>query len=83
MPATLSRLMSLTVVGSIAFDAVETEVVADHLVQAMRGRIPVLHEPHDLSLGVGDQRAEVEFGGGGGRHRRQCSRFSDKRGRSR
>ena len=42
--------------------AVEREVVADHLVQAVGRRIAVLDEPDDLAFGVGDELGEVEVG---------------------
>ena len=42
--------------------AVEPEVVADHLVQPVRGRVAVADEPEDLRLGVGDELVEVEVG---------------------
>ena len=47
--------------------AVEREVVADHLVQPVRGRVAVGDEPEDLRLGVGDELVEVDVGRG--RHR--------------
>ena len=42
--------------------AVQGEVVADHLVEAVRGRIAVLHQADDLALGVGDQLRQVDVG---------------------
>ena len=48
--------------------AVEGEVVADHLVQPVGGRIAVADEPDDLALGVGDERGKVDVGRRG-RHR--------------
>ena len=45
---------------------VEREVVADHLVQPMGGRVAVLDEPQDLRLGVGDELGEVDVRRRGG-----------------
>ena len=48
--------------------AVEGQVIANHLVQTVGGRVPVLHEAHDLGLGVGDEGGEVDVRDGS-RHR--------------
>ncbi len=40
---------------------VQREVVADHLVQPVGGRVPVLDETDDLVLGVRDERGEIDL----------------------
>src|SRR6478672_7105676 len=54
--------------------AIETEVVADHLVQAVGRGIVILDEADDLGFGVGDQVGEHDVTRGGGRHRAECTR---------
>ena len=54
--------------------AVEREVVADHLVQAVGRRIAVPDEPDDLALGVGDELGEVDIRGGGRHRGGECTR---------
>ena len=51
---------------------VEREMVADHLVQPVGGRVAVADEPDDLAFGVGDELREVEIRRGR-RHRGQCT----------
>ena len=41
---------------------IERKVVADHLVEAVGGRIAVLDQPDDLAFGVGDELGEVQLG---------------------
>ena len=48
--------------AAIRAGAVEREVIADHLVQAVGRRIAVLDQPDDLAFGVGDQLGEVQLG---------------------
>ena len=48
--------------------AVEGQVIADHVVQTVGGRIAVADQPGDLALGVGDESGEIDFRGRG-RHR--------------
>ena len=54
--------------------AVEREVVADHLVQAVGRRVAVPDEAQDLAFGVGDELGQVEVGQRGGHVARQCTR---------
>ncbi len=48
--------------AAIRAGAVEREVIADHLVQAVGRGIAVLDQPDDLAFGVGDQLGEVQLG---------------------
>ena len=45
---------------------VQREVIADHLVQPVRGRIAILDQADDLALGVGDEGGEIDLVGRGG-----------------
>ena len=47
--------------AAVATLPVEREVVADHLVQPVGGRVAVLDEPDDLAFGVGDELREVQI----------------------
>jgi hypothetical protein len=53
--------------------SIQGEVVADHLVEAVRGGIAIAHEADDLGLRIGDEIGEVEVGQDGS-HRGQCTR---------